>query len=128
MNVGDRAGRTVVEDLTRTQIVQYAAASGDFMPMHHDEEFARGRGWETVFAHGMLTMGLSGRVLEDLVRVDQVLRFSARMLAVVWPGDTLYAEAEVIGIDGDVAEIHLRTTNQDDVLVLDGRASVRIDA
>ncbi len=128
MNVGDRRERWVVEGLTRTQIVQYAGASGDFMPMHHDEEFARGRGWPTLFGHGMLTMGLAGRVIEELVPVDRVTRYSARMLAQVWPGDSLLAEVEVVAIADGIAELALRTVNQDGVVVLDGAASVRVES
>ena len=58
----------VVEDLKRTQIVQYAGASGDYNPIHTDEVFAtKVAGYPGVFAHGMLTMGLTGRMLTDLV-------------------------------------------------------------
>ncbi len=126
MNVGDRGERWVVQDLTRTQIAQYAGASGDFMPMHHDEEFARGRGWPTIFGHGMLTMGLSGRVIEELAPIERVTRFSARMVAQVWPGDSLLAQVEVVAIEDGIAELSLRTVNQDGAVVLDGAASVRL--
>ena len=58
----------LVDDLTRTQIVQYAGASGDYNPLHSDEVFAREvAGYPGVFAHGMLTMGMTGRLLTDWV-------------------------------------------------------------
>ena len=38
-NVGDSYSDVIVEDLTRTQIVQYAGASGDYNPVHSDEKF-----------------------------------------------------------------------------------------
>jgi len=42
----------LVENLTRTQIVMYAGASGDFNPIHHDETFAtKAAGYPSVFAH-----------------------------------------------------------------------------
>jgi len=47
---GDEVPAFVVENLTRTDLVRYAGASGDFNPIHHDEEFAKGAGFPTVFA------------------------------------------------------------------------------
>ncbi len=59
LQVGDTYSEVVVDDLSRTQIVQYAGASGDYNPIHTDEVFAtKVAGYPTVFAHGMLTMGL----------------------------------------------------------------------
>ena len=68
VKVGDTRTAVVVDDLTRTQIVQYAGASGDYNPLHTDEVFAtQVAGYPTVFAHGMLTMGMTGRMLTDFV-------------------------------------------------------------
>jgi acyl dehydratase len=68
VKVGDTRTAVVVDDLTRTQIVQYAGASGDYNPIHTDEVFAtQVAGYPTVFAHGMLTMGLTGRLVTDFV-------------------------------------------------------------
>jgi acyl dehydratase len=61
--------RLVVEDLKRTQIVQYAGASGDFNPGHTDEIYAvHVAGPPSVFGHGMLTMALTGKLLTDCRR------------------------------------------------------------
>ena len=68
ISVGDEFSEEVVRDLTRTQIVQYAGASGDYNPIHTDEVFAKEAvGYPSVFAHGMLTMGLTGKMLTNLV-------------------------------------------------------------
>ena len=71
--VGDTASMVVVEDLLRAQIVQYAGASGDFHPYHHDEPHAQAGGFPGVFAHGMLTMGVTGRLLSELVGDEAIL-------------------------------------------------------
>ena len=56
---GDRFRGVLVEGLTRTQIVRYAGASGDFNPLHTDERYAvEVGGLRSVMAHGMLTAGL----------------------------------------------------------------------
>src|SRR5687768_15307331 len=96
VKVGDHREHVVVEDLKRTQIVQYAGASGDFNPLHTDQEFAvKVAGYPGVFAHGMLTMGMTGRVLTEWLGRENLLRFGVRFKAQVWPGDTLTVTAAV---------------------------------
>ena len=101
----------VVEDLTRTDLVRYAGASGDFNPIHHDENFARAAGNPTVFGHGMLTAGLVARCITDFVGAGNLRRYKVRFATRVWPGDTItcagrvtrrYDEAGEARIDGEV--------------------------
>src|SRR5690606_32582118 len=55
-SVGRTAEATLVENLTRGQIIQYAGASGDFSPQHTDEVYnTQVAGYPGIFAHGMLT-------------------------------------------------------------------------
>jgi acyl dehydratase len=102
----------VVESLTRTDLVRYAGASGDFNPMHHDEEFAKMAGNPTVFGHGMLTAGFVARCLTDFVGVDGLRSYKVRFATRVWPGDTItctgrvtrkYEAAGEKRVDGEVA-------------------------
>ena len=66
LNLGDTHQEEVVNNLSRTQIVQYAGASGDYNPVHTDELFTREiAGYPSVFAHGMLTMGMTGKISFD---------------------------------------------------------------
>jgi acyl dehydratase len=65
LKVGDKHTERVVENLTRTQLVQYAGASGDYNPLHTDEVYSVHAGYKGVFAHGMLTMGLTGKMLTN---------------------------------------------------------------
>ena len=57
VNEGD-AAPAFSHELTRTDLVMYAGASGDFNPMHHDEVAAQAAGLPSVFGHGMFTAGL----------------------------------------------------------------------
>lgn len=130
---GDRHSHVVAENLSRTQIVQYAGASGDYNPLHTDEPFAREvAGYPGVFAHGMLTMGLTGRMLTDWVGDGRLLEFGVRFTAQVWPGDTLTATAtvrEVSEADGvPVAVIDVVTANAHGEPVVTGTATARLDA
>ena len=93
LNKGDSHEEVVVSDLSRTQIVQYAGASGDYNPLHTDEIFAKEiGGYPTVFAHGMLTMGMTGRMLTNYVGDGTLTKYGVRFKAQVWPGDTLTAK------------------------------------
>ncbi len=68
----------VVERLTRMDLVRYAGASGDFNPIHTDEEFARAAGNPSVFGHGMLTAAFVGKCVTDYVGADNLRRFKVR--------------------------------------------------
>ena len=112
--------------------MQYAGASGDYNPLHTDEVFAsQVAGYPTVFAHGMLTMGMTGRILTDWVGDGRLLRYGARFVKQVWPGDTLTARAHVTAVrdqDGQpVADFEVVTRNQEGDEVLRGTATARLD-
>jgi acyl dehydratase len=133
LSSGQEFSAVVVEDLKRTQIVQYAGTSGDYNPIHTDEVFAtKVSGYPSVFAHGMLTMGLTGRMLTDLVGDGRLTRFGGRFTSQVWPGDDLTATATVEAVreeDGQhLVDLVVRTTNQDGREVFSGQATARVDA
>src|SRR5580658_7717951 len=112
--VGQVHEQVLVEDLTRTRLVQYAGASGDYNPLHTDEPFAtKVAGYPTVFAHGMLTMGMTGRVVTDAVGIENLLSYGGRFTSQVFPGDTLTATATVTAVEGDTATFSVSTVNQD---------------
>jgi acyl dehydratase len=129
-SVGQTFSQVVVDDLTRTQIVQYAGASGDYNPVHSDEMFVtQVAGYPTVFAHGMLTMGLTGKLITDTVGDGTLTNYGVRFVNQVWPGDTLTATATVTAIgevDGvPMVDLDVVTVNQDGVPVVTGTASAR---
>ena len=128
MNVGDTRELVLTEDLTRTQLVEYAGASGDYNPLHSDERFAvEVAGYPSVFAHGMLTMGMTGRVLTDWFGAEALVSYGARFVAQVWPGDRLTATATVTEVrDDGIAQVSISTTNQDGAVVLAATATVRV--
>jgi acyl dehydratase len=132
LKVGDTYTERVVEDLKRTQIVQYAGASGDYNPLHTDEVFTtKVAGYPSVFAHGMLTMGMTGRMLTNYVGDGRLLKYGVRFTSQVWPGDTLDATATVEAIRKEgkqsIVDLVVTTVNQNGVEVLKGSASARVD-
>ena len=124
LSVGDQREQLLVENLTRTQIVMYAGASGDFNPIHHDELFAtKAAGYPSVFAHGMLSMGMTARLLTDWLGDGVLAEYGVRFVKQVWPGDSLTARGTVtaVGADGTV-ELEVTTVNQHGEPVISGRA------
>ena len=116
------------EDLKRTQIVQYAGASGDYNPVHTDELFTtKVAGYPSVFAHGMLTMGMTGRMLTNYVGDGRLTKYGVRFTNQVWPGDTLTGTATVESLENDSLRLMVETKNQDGATVLSGYAEARVD-
>jgi len=129
--IGDTVELMLVEDLTRTRLVQYAGASGDFNALHTDATYATEvAGFPGVFAHGMLTMGMTGRVVTDRWGIENLRSYGGRFRAQVWPGDMLTARATVTGIDAEAGEwrasISIETVNQDGEVVFTGSALVAV--
>ena len=128
LNVGDTHEEVVVDDLTRTQLVMYAGTSGDYNPLHTDDLYTKEiAGYPGVFAHGMLSMGLTGKMLTNYVGDGRLKKYGVRFTNQVWPGDSLTAKATVVDIrdeDGDkVVELQLETINQDGKAVITGSAT-----
>jgi len=132
IKVGDTYSEVVVDNLSRTQIVQYAGASGDYNPIHTDEIWAtQVAGYPTVFAHGMLTMGLTGKAVTNFVGDGRLTNYGVRFVRQVWPGDTLTTAIEVSAVRAEgadtVADVTITTTNQNGEAVLTGSATARLD-
>ena len=132
LKVGDIYHEQVVDNLTRTQIVQYAGASGDYNPIHTDEIFAtKVAGYPSVFAHGMLSMGMTGKMLTNYVGDGRLTKYGVRFSRQVFPGDTLEAKATVEAIREEdglfFVDLTVETINQNNQVVVTGTASARID-
>ena len=113
LNVGDTHTERLVEDLKRTQIVMYAGASGDYNPVHTDEQFTtKVAGYPSVFAHGMLTMGMTGKMVTNYVGDGRLTEYGVRFTSQVFPGDTLDATATVVGVTNGIVDLDITTVNQ----------------
>ncbi len=88
VKVGDRAP-ALEHQLTRTDLVMYAGASGDFNPMHHDEVAAQAAGLPSVFGHGMFSAGLLATAVTDYVGIGNLSSYRVRFTKQTWPGEKL---------------------------------------
>ena len=110
--------------VTRTDLVRYAGASGDFTPLHHDEEFCKQAGFPMPFAMGMFSAGLMGTWLTDRIAPHRIRRFRIRFLQQVWPGDVLNIDGELPGDTGEAFDIEITCTREDGVAVTRAWATV----
>jgi len=132
IKVGDTYSEEVCKNLSRTQIVQYAGSSGDYNPLHSDEIFTtKIAGYPSVFAHGMLSMGMTGKMLTNYVGDGRLTKYGVRFTSQVFPGATLTATATISEIreqDGvSVADITISTTDEAGTEVIKGNATARLD-
>ena len=124
---GTKADPREYGPLSRTDFVRYQGASGDFNPIHHDEEYAKGAGFPTVFSVGMLQAGILGAFATDWLGATNVRRFGFQFREQVWPGDTLTCTGEVTKRyeeDGErKVDLELLCTRQDGGTAIKGWAT-----
>jgi len=125
-------GPSTAHLLTRTDLVMYAGASGDFNPMHTDEVSAQAAGLPSVFGHGMFTAGLLGKAITDYVGVGNLRTYKIRFTKQTWPGETLTTQVTVARKydEGDEHRVDLEcsVTNQDGEPKLTGVAVAALPA
>jgi len=114
--VGQELPPLVKGPITREDLKEYAAASGDPNPMHTDEEFAKNAGYSGVFAHGMLSMGYLGEFLVQAGGAGSIRKFRTRFAKLTWPGDVITCRGRVTAVADDgparVVDCEIWTENQ----------------
>ena len=87
IEVGNKMPVYTSAPVTRTHLVRYSGASGDFNPLHHDQTFIKMIGMENVIAHGMLIMGIAGEAITCWIDNKYLRKFNARFLNMTEPAD-----------------------------------------
>ncbi len=87
INVGDAMPIFTSDPVTRTHIVRYAGASGDFNFLHHDETFIKIFGMPLVISQGMLIMGITGRAITEWIDDKYIRKFGVRFAGMTEPVD-----------------------------------------
>jgi acyl dehydratase len=111
LTVGTEAPPREFGPQTRTDIVRYQGASGDFNPIHHDDEFAQSAGYPSAFSVGMLQAGIVATFATDWLGPKNVRKLGVQFREQVWPGDTIVCGAKVVDRhDGDERTVDLELT------------------
>jgi len=124
LTLGQKASRSLT--LTHEHVSTYAGITGDYNPLHFDQEFAASTRFGRLVVQGGLTTGL----LHALVAMDLpgpgtvFLSQNWKFPAPVFIGDTITAEVEVLSLHPTkpVTQLGVRITRQDGETVLDGEA------
>ena len=130
VKVGDEIPHLVKGPIRQIQLTRYAGASGDFNPIHVDEEFAKAAGMGGVFAHGMLSMGFVAQALTDWAGAGSVRKVGVRFAALVRPGDVVTCKGKVLSKsskdDEHLIELEIWAENQKGEKVVTGKATVSL--
>ena len=127
LRLGDTA--SLSKTITEADVMLFAGITGDFNPIHVDEEFAKASLFGQRVAHGMLGAGLISAVIgTDLPGVNSIyLGQELKFVKPVFIGDTLTAVVEIVHKRDDKKIVKLSTTvlNQRDEPVIEGEAVIK---
>jgi acyl dehydratase len=116
----------------RLDLVKYAGASGDFNPIHWNENFAKSVGLPDVIAHGMFTMAEAGRYVTDWVGdPGAVVEFGVRFSSMVVVPDDEGAEIEITGkiedkLEDNAVVLALTVRSRGEKVLTRAKATVRL--
>ena len=126
--------RTRGRTITEADLVQFAALTGDYNPMHTDAEYSRGAFMGQRVAHGMLTISYAiGQAYQLGILERTVLGFRGlemKFSSPVYIGDTIHAELKVAEtkaarrLGGGVVALDIRILKQDGAVAQKGRLSL----
>ena len=114
IQIGDEASFT--KTISESDIYLYAGISGDFNPVHVDEEYAKTTSFKTRIAHG----GLAGSLLAPVLGMKLpglgtvALEVTQKYRSPVYPGDTITCSVEVTKKIQKIKAVEMRIqwTNQ----------------
>jgi 3-hydroxybutyryl-CoA dehydratase len=114
--------------ITAKEIELFAEVSGDYNPVHMDEEFARKTFFKERIAHGVIAVSLLSAAMAKLPGLVILLSHSSRFMRPVKIGDEITAVAEATQIRKERGIIVLKNTctNQDGEIVVEGETTVRL--
>ena len=130
IKVGDAIPPLVKPPLDRVRIAMFAGASGDFNPIHIDDQAAHANNLPGVIAHGMLSMAFLGQLLTGWAPRRALRGFSTRFTAMAFPGDIITCRGVVkakFEENGEkLVELELSAVNQRGEQTLAGQARIAL--
>jgi acyl dehydratase len=118
----------VSQTFDKDQTYRYSEASGDPMPVHLDEEVAKGAGLPGIIIHGLCTMAFTSvGLIESFCPDDpaRLQRLAVRFSKVVQPEQTILTRYWATGeTGGNKSYAYETTSDSGDVVIKDGLAEI----
>lgn len=121
---------TAARTITEADVVLFAGLSGDWNPLHTNEEFARGTPFGARIAHGALILSIATGLANQLGIFEGttigVLEFLTTFTGAVKPGDTVHVrftveeKRETKKPDRGIVKVGINVINQREEAVLGG--------
>ena len=128
---GDKLPEIVKDPIAKVQLVMYAGASGDYNPIHFDDETARNRGLKGVIAHGMLSMAFLGQLTDSAFGAGRTRRLEVNFRGMVNLGDVITLRGAVEEVQEEnarsLAVCSIEAVNQEGAVVTSGQAEAWMD-
>ena len=128
LEVGDDLPVLNFGEITRHTLALYCGGSGDHNPIHVDSDFAKAAGYKDVFAHGMLSMAVLGRLLTQWTMQENIKNFSVRFMTITHVHDRVTASATILEkkiFNGEqTLVLEVRMTTDDGTITLLGTADI----
>ena len=126
VDIGYKTSHT--KTVTENDIELFATVSGDFNPVHMNEEYAKKTFFGGRIAHGVIAIALLSAALAKLPGLVILMSHSSRFLKPVRIGDSITAAAEVTVVRKDKGIVTLKNTctNQKGEVVVEGETTVRL--
>ena len=130
VSIGDQLPSLEFGTVSRHVLALYCGGSGDHNPIHVDRDFAQAAGYDDVFAHGMLSMAILGRMLTNWTNQENIKTFSVRFAAITKILDEVTATATISDKTVEDGEqrltLEIETRTQTGTKTLTGTAVVAI--
>jgi acyl dehydratase len=125
VDAGDTFELKVTPD--RYLTVRYAGASGDFNPIHIDEEFAKQVGLPGRILHGLWTMAQVARAhTEALGGPDKLERLSVQFRGMGVMEQEVVVGGTVREVDSERAVVDSQATQGGKRIIRNGKATIRV--
>lgn len=130
LKVGDKLPPVDFGPVSRHALALYCGGSGDHNPIHVDSDFAKSAGYDDVFAHGMFSMALLGRMLTNWTDQENIRSFGVRFSAITHVHDEITASATIKDEMEEAGErrfvLDVETCTQNGVQTLRGEAVIAV--
>jgi len=112
---------TILEPVSRMDLIKYSGSSGDFNPIHTIDEEAKKAGLPGIIAHGMWTMGNLSKLFTAYYEEGYIKDYNIRFSGMVFLNDVLTLKADLVDIVDQSLIFDVKAINQHQQAVVKGK-------